>query len=157
MSKLVNLARVDLLETQVIEASRIYRKESSMKAKRDLDRSAFFFKDYVRALSPKIDNALDAGVDVAFIAGGESNVNHIVVIFNGDTFTSMEKLDKIVVTKLKKLTPHLVVDASEKINFNLLGTTSNLQMSSNVTQNKFVACAEFVSAVKIRNFCVIAK
>lgn len=77
----------------------------------------------------------------------------MVTIFPGEQFTNLNQLNKQVQKQFKKLEPFVKVDDKEKINFNIVGVTANLDHATGGTDNLIIACGDFVSSAYIHNFC----
>lgn len=152
----INLAKEELYETQLFDAARAhYGLKQSMNTKRDLDRAATFFRKHAVTLHKKIDDAYTRQKPVSFIMGTDSNHARVVTIFQGAQFTNMDQLNCQVQKQFKKLEPFVKVMPNEKINFNIVGVTANLDKATGSTDNLIIACGEFVSSAFIHNFCHI--
>ena len=152
----INLAKEALYEAQLFEAARAhYGLKQGMQTKREFDRAATFFRKHAVTLHKKIDDAYTRQKPVSFIIGTDSNHARVVTIFQGDQFTNMAQLNKQVQKQFKKLTPFVQLDAKEKINFNIVGVTANLDKATGCTDNLIIACGEFVASTFINNFCHI--
>lgn len=151
----IDLSRHDLFEAPLFKAAKEHKKKQEMKTKKQLDREATFFKKYAITLSPKIEKALIECKEVTFVIGSNGEgANKIVTLFNTGTFTSVEQLNKICLKKMQKVSP-FVVDKKDKVNIILSGATVNLYRDKDKFDNMVVACGEFISDVRIRNFCIL--
>ena len=152
----INLAKEDLYETQLFEAARAhYGLKQGMQTKRELDRAATFFRKHAVTLHKKIDDAYTRQKPISFVMGTGSNHARVVTIFQGKQFTNLKQLNNQVQQQFKKLEPFVKIDDKEKINFNVVGVTANLDHATGGTDNLIIVCGEFVSSAYIHNFCHI--
>jgi hypothetical protein len=149
----INLSKQDLYEERLFEAARAHFQSLSMNTKRNLDREATFFRKHAVTLHSKIDDAYTRQKAFTFVMGTSSNHARVVTIFQGEQFSSMTQLNKQVQKHLKKIEPFVKIDDKEKINFNIVGATANLDRATGGTDNLIIACGEFVSSAFIHNFC----
>lgn len=150
----INLAKEDLYEDQLFNAAREhYGHKQSMMTKREFDRAATFFRKHAVSLHKKIDDAYTRQKPVSFIMGTGTNHARVVTIFPGEQYTNLAGLNKQIQKQFKKLEPFVRLDDNEKINFNIVGVTANLDKATGSTDNLIVACGEFVSSAYIHNFC----
>lgn len=150
----VNLETEALYEQELLKAAKQHGQVMNMESKREFDRAATYFKRHSRNLSPKIDDAYDRQKDITFVIGADTYINKVVSSFKDETFSNMNDLKKIVNKRFEEV-EKLISSKDKKIKIRILGTTVNICKEDNFTKNEYVVCGEFISNVRVYNFCLI--
>lgn len=150
---IINLDGTDLYEKTLLNAARAHKKAQSLHTKKAFDNEIVHFKNYVLALNPRLDRAYLSQKDLTLVIGNDKHVNSVVTLFNDGLFSNPKQLDKFVKKRFDYIEP--LVTLEKPVNFNTLGVCVNFKSCNGKHDNTFVACAEFVSEVRIRSFCVI--
>ena len=149
----VNLENIDLYEDDLFKTAAMFKKAPTERSKMFFEREISKFRSVGSSVSKKIDTSHAKGKEVTYVIAGE-HVNKVVSFFSTELFSDPKKFQQELDNRLKaKLSA--VADKNETINVNIVGHSVNLFKYKNSFENHVVVTGEFVSALKLSNFCII--